>query len=92
MGRPSPVFQCTLSQLSTHSLREDGLGGGVANAIDVLQRELDVLGVGDFHAAHTGGLDLQRRPPEGYLRAAGRTGRLNRRTSPESIVALQALR
>ena len=46
----------------THCVCEDGLGCGVANAIDVLQRELDALLVGDVHSRDTGCLHAQRRP------------------------------
>ena len=55
-----------------HRGRDDGLAGGVADAVDVLQRVLQVLLVGDLHAAHARALDPQRRLAERHLRARTR--------------------
>jgi hypothetical protein len=76
----------------THGVPEDGLGGGVADAIDVLQRELDVLLVWDFHAANTGRLNLQRSPPRGNLHSPGNASCLDGGRRPKSLERLQALR
>ena len=49
---------------------EDGLGGGRADAEDVLQGGLDALGVGDLYPGHTGGDDV-----EGAAAGRGGAGR-----------------
>ena len=50
-----------------YRLNKDGLCCCVSHAIDVLQRELDTLLVGDFHATHTCTLDAQRHLPSDGL-------------------------
>ena len=44
---------------STHRVHQDRLGGRRPDTVNVLQRKLNLLGVGDFHAGHTGGDDLE---------------------------------
>ena len=46
---------------------QDGLGRGVADAIYVLQRELDALLVGNVHTRHTRCLDSEGRPAADVL-------------------------
>lgn len=56
--------QCAVSSRgpNAHCVCKDGLGGGVAHAIDILERELNALLVGDVHSRDTSCLHAQRRP------------------------------
>lgn len=49
----------------TYSVPQDGLGSGLANAEDVLQRNLNPLAVGDLNVVHTQVLHPQRAAPGG---------------------------
>jgi hypothetical protein len=71
-----------------YRVAENGLGGGVPDAVDVLQRELHVLLVGNLHTTHARGLNLEGRPPGGGLHHAHR---LHGSRCPEAIEALESL-
>lgn len=63
----------------------------MADAVDVLKRELNGLSVGNLNTTHTSSLNLQRHPPEGHLRAASCRCCFHGCNSLKSTVALKAL-
>ncbi len=58
-----------------YRLNKNGLCCCVSHAIDILQRELNTLLVGDFHTTHTCTLDAQRDLPPDGLHTCGLHGR-----------------
>lgn len=55
-----------MMHVKLYRLNKDGLCCCVSHAIDILQRELNTLLVGDFHTTHTCTLNAQRDlPPDG---------------------------
>jgi hypothetical protein len=54
---------------ATHSVPEDGLSSGLTHTVDVLQRDLNALVVGDLNVVHTDVLNPQR--------SAARSGHLH---------------
>ena len=78
-------------KIVTYRFYEDGLSGGVPNAVDILQRELDALLVWDFDSAHTSSLNLKRDPPESSLHTGGSSRSFYGGTSPEAFIAADSL-
>ena len=76
---------------TTYRIAENGLGGGVPDAIDILQGVFNALLVGNFDTTHTSCLNLQGSASERSLHAGSSSRGFDRGSRSESIVAADGL-